>query len=199
MLPDHLNERPPTVRRKKADFQGRVNRDMAIEFTGNGSRRTQGWSGCFGIYAAWICRIRSAVQRWQRVEDGVDGFLTSVAIKKRDRTIEVSHLPQAGVSRDPKELSARLVRPGQRNVGILCRGTSLCFEVRRLWRFMGGRGLGRLVRPQGRLTLRLQRYKQLTVTDFGDPPSVSSDIAPHSVPRTVAKAGGSMDRATRIA
>ena len=41
--------------------------------------------------------------------------------------------------------------------------------------------------------------KQLTVTDFGDPPSVSSDIATHSILSTVAKAGGSMDRATRIA
>ena len=32
MLPDHLNERPPTVRRKKADVQGRVNRDTAIDY-----------------------------------------------------------------------------------------------------------------------------------------------------------------------
>ena len=134
-------------------------------------------------------------QRWQRVEDGVDGFLASVAIKKRDRTIEVAIYRKRVFHETRKNYQLDLFDPDNGTwaycaVAPAC--VSTCDGCGASW------GAAASCASCASRTTD-SAAKQLTVTDFGDPPSVSSDIAPHSVPRTVAKAGGSMDRATRIA
>ena len=98
-----------------------------------------------------ICRR----QRWQRVEDGVDGFFTSVAIKKWNRKIDVAIYRKRVFHETRKNYQLDLFDPDNGTWEYSAVATSLGFDVRRLWRFMAGRGLHEKIIGELKSTLAL--------------------------------------------
>ena len=80
-------------------------------------------------------------QRWQRVEDGVDGFFTSITVKKWERTIDVAIYRKRVFHETRKNYQLDLFDPDNGTWEYCAVATNLGFDVRRLWRFMAGRGL----------------------------------------------------------
>ena len=93
----------------------------------------------------WRCldlqsRIR-ARRRWQSVGDGVDGFFTSITLKKWDRRIKVAIYRKRVFHETRKNYQLDLFDPDDGTWEYSAVATNLDMGVRRLWRFMAGRGL----------------------------------------------------------
>ena len=107
----------------------------------------------------WRCldlqsQIR-ARRRWQRVENGVDGFFTSITVKKWDRTIDVAIYRKRVFHETRKNYQLDLFDPDNGTWEYSAVATSLDFDVRRLWRFMAGRGLHEKIIGELKSTLAL--------------------------------------------
>lgn len=78
-------------------------------------------------------------QGWHRVDAGVDGFFTSVTLWQR--TIRVAIYRKRVFHETRKNYQLDLFDPDNGTWEYSAVTTNFCFKVRRLWRFIGGRGL----------------------------------------------------------
>ena len=76
---------------------------------------------------------------WQRVEDGVDGFFSSVSAGKWKRTINVIIYRKRVMHATRKNYQLDLFDPDNGTWEYSAVATNLPFDTRTLWRFMGGR------------------------------------------------------------
>ncbi len=93
----------------------------------------------------WRCldlqsQIR-ARRRWLPVGDGVDGFFTTITIKTWDRRIAVAIYRKRVFHETCKNYQLDLFDPDDGTWEYAAVATNLELGVRRLWRFMAGRGL----------------------------------------------------------
>ena len=80
-------------------------------------------------------------RRWQRVEDGVDGFFSSVKVGKWKRTLNVVIFRKRVMHPTRKNYQLDLFEPDNGTWEYSALATNLPFDAKSLWRFMGGRGL----------------------------------------------------------
>tara|TARA_B100000315_G_scaffold191262_1_gene181452 strand:+ start:42 stop:1535 length:1494 start_codon:yes stop_codon:yes gene_type:complete len=78
---------------------------------------------------------------WQRVEDGVDGFFSSVTVNKWKRTFNVVIFRKRVMHATRKNYQLDLFDPDNGTWEYCAVATNLPFDTRTLWRFMGGRGM----------------------------------------------------------
>jgi hypothetical protein len=93
----------------------------------------------------WRCLdLQSQIRQrrcWQRVENGVDGFFSSVAVAKWKRTIKVVIFRKQVRHPTRKNYQLDLFDPDNGTWEYSALATNLSFDTRTLWRFMGGRGM----------------------------------------------------------
>ena len=80
-------------------------------------------------------------RRWQRVEDGIDGFFSSVKVGKWKRTLNVVIFRKRVMHPTRKNYQLDLFEPDNGTWEYSALATNLPFDAKSLWRFMSGRGL----------------------------------------------------------
>ena len=93
----------------------------------------------------WTCLdlqqlIRTCAQ-WEPVEDDIDGFFSHVSINKWDRKVPVAIFRKRVHHRTKKNYQIDLFDPSNGTWEYSAITTNLDLDIRRLWRFMCGRGL----------------------------------------------------------
>ncbi len=93
----------------------------------------------------WRCLDLQALIRtcpqWERVEDGIDGFFSQVRIKKWNRTVRVAIFRKRVHHQTKKNYQLDLFDPSTGTWEYSAITTNLDLDIRRLWRFMCGRGM----------------------------------------------------------
>lgn len=93
----------------------------------------------------WRCLDLQALIRtcpqWERVEDGIDGFFSQVRIKKWNRTVPVAIFRKRVHHQTKKNYQLDLFDPSTGTWEYSAITTNLDLDIRRLWRFMCGRGM----------------------------------------------------------
>lgn len=82
-----------------------------------------------------------ACSYWDRVDDEVEGFFTTVSVKKWDRQFQVAIFRKRVHHETKKNYQLDLFDPDNGTWEYSAVATNTTFDVRRLWRFMCGRGM----------------------------------------------------------
>ena len=77
---------------------------------------------------------------WQRVEKGVDGFTSTLTVKKWKRTLNIAIFRKRVMHQTRKNYQLDLFDPDDGTFEYSAVATNLPFKLRALWRFMAGRG-----------------------------------------------------------
>ena len=77
---------------------------------------------------------------WQRVEKGVDGFTSTLTVKKWERTLNIAIFRKRVTHPTRKNYQLDLFDPDDGTFEYCAVATNLPFKLRALWRFMAGRG-----------------------------------------------------------
>lgn len=85
-------------------------------------------------------KIRECTQ-WQRVEKGVDGFTSTLTVKKWERTFNIVIFRKRVMHPTRKNYQLDLFDPDDGTFEYSAVATNLSLKVRALWRFMAGRGM----------------------------------------------------------
>ena len=85
-------------------------------------------------------KIRECTQ-WQRVEKGVDGFTSTLTVKKWKRTFNIVIFRKRVMHPTRKNYQLDLFDPDDGTFEYSAVATNLSLKVRALWRFMAGRGM----------------------------------------------------------
>ena len=80
-------------------------------------------------------------KRWRRVCDGVDGFSSSLTVKKWERTLNIAIFRKRVMHQTRKNYQLDLFDPDDGTYEYSAVATNLPFKLRPLWRFMAGRGM----------------------------------------------------------
>lgn len=93
----------------------------------------------------WQCldlqRLIQTCSQWERVEDGIDGFFSHVAIKKWDRRVPVAIFRKRVYHKTKKNYQMDLFDPSNGTWEYSAVTSNLSLDIRHLWRFMCGRGV----------------------------------------------------------
>ena len=85
-------------------------------------------------------KIRECTQ-WQRVEKGVDGFTSTLTVKKWKRTFNIVIFRKRVMHRTRKNYQLDLFDPNNGTFEYSAAATNLSLKAPALWRFMAGRGM----------------------------------------------------------
>ena len=77
---------------------------------------------------------------WQRIEKGVDGFTSTLTVKKWKRTLNIAIFRKRVMHQTRKNYQLDLFDPDDGTFEYSAVATNLPFKLRALWRFMAGRG-----------------------------------------------------------
>lgn len=80
-------------------------------------------------------------RRWRRVEEGIDAFETTVAVRKWKRAFRVAVYRKKVMHPTRKNYQLNLFDPDDGTFEYSAVATNLSLGARALWRFMGGRGM----------------------------------------------------------
>ena len=80
-------------------------------------------------------------RHWQRVEKGVDGFASTLTVKKWKRTLNIAIFRKRVMHPTRKNYQLDLFDSDDGTFEYCAVATNLPFELRALWRFTAGRGL----------------------------------------------------------
>ena len=93
----------------------------------------------------WTCldlqRLIRTCSQWEPVEDGIDGFFTHVSIHKWNRKVPVAIFRKRVHHKTKKNYQIDLFDPSNGTWEYSALTTNLDLDIRRLWRFMCGRGM----------------------------------------------------------
>ena len=78
---------------------------------------------------------------WQRVEKGVDGFTSTLTVKKWERTFNIAIFRKRVMHKTRKNYQLDLFDPDDGTFEYSAVATNLSLKLRALWRFMAGRGM----------------------------------------------------------
>ena len=78
---------------------------------------------------------------WQRIEKGVDGFTSTLTVKKWERTLNIAIFRKRVFHKTRKNYQLDLFDPDDGTFEYAAVATNLPFKLRALWRFMSGRGM----------------------------------------------------------
>ena len=87
--------------------------------------------------------LRQQIQQctnWQRIEKGVDGFTSTLTIKKWKRTFNIAIFRKRVMHKTRKNYQLDLFDPNDGTFEYSAVATNLPLKLRALWRFMAGRG-----------------------------------------------------------
>ena len=111
---------------------------------------------------------------WQRIEKGVDGFTSTLTVKKWKRTLNIAIFRKRVMHQTRKNYQLDLFDPDDGTFEYSAVATNLPFKLRALWRFMAGRGahekaIGELKTGQADGMLTQNRRERLGEGRRGDP------------------------------
>jgi hypothetical protein len=93
----------------------------------------------------WRCldlqRLIRTCAGWERVEDGIDGFFSHVSVDRWNRQVPVAIFRKRVHHKTTKNYQIDLFDPSNGSWEYSAVTTNLDLDIRRLWRFMCGRGM----------------------------------------------------------